>query len=977
MNLWRVRPVSIAVLLVVALSATARAASVGRDLEEVWLDLGGTWRIAYDAADVGLRDNWHKQPPTDLHPIRVPSCFEETRQGAGYDGVVWYFHRFTIPEDFRDKALYLEFGAVNYACRAWLNGVAIGRHEGGYHRFRLSLGAVARIGQSNQLVVRVVDPGRKPVDGLTLRAIPHGKESWYFNFGGVYGPVRLLGKPAVSIEDIFVIANADSGNVTVQMEIEKKDEVKGDTLLRVEIFKIRPKEEAAKAEALHRLEACATHEQKAFLELGTNRVTVELKVEAPRLWSLDDPFLYRLTATAGTFSRKSVGFGFRSFTIENGEFRLNGKRIFIKAVLYQPYYPATLGYPASAEFVRREVAMIKTAGFNLVRFHAAAAPPGFLQEADKTGLMVLEEPSLGWVYGPVEKITDPCLAEVAAMVRRDRNHPSVVAWGTISQSGGDLAQIADQLARHALELDPTRPVFGNWPALWVEASERACFVYLPGRDGALAIAGGQIFPSAPLSDEDYNDLSALGTSSSLVFVSALGSGGVTNLPTCLDGFGGRDYLEDYELLKGSRENAAKDFSEYRLSEFVDDLGSLCRVCQDAQAAAAVEMIEALRSNPDVDGYCYSQWRDAAWESGPGVVDVWGNPKQPHRAFNRLNQPVYITLRLIPSSTGLDRPVRVLAAIINDGALSGRCSVEFALRRADGRDLRVLKVTVELDEIRTVTLLEPIALRVDGPTGLCRLSAGLFDPSGKKVAENERRFLYVSSEQWDLSEYDLLAIAPGPRRRSILASSGVRLLAPPALPRSRTVLVSARGPAWTSLQRFEPLAESLEWINREGGTLLLDCSGGLDPAVERVLLLRAETTRALGGFIGKFLLARFSRRIGWFPTHPVMTGEYRSVIPRFALVPEQHDWRAEIALVDGYGRFGGFAWAEKRWGAGRVVPFTLPILDIVDRDPTARLMFYSFLKYYSEHPRIAGPGDLDRRLFMDRFEGKGETLDNDR
>jgi len=446
---------------------------------------------------------------------------------------------------------------------------------------------------------------------------------------------------------------------------------------------------------------------------------------------------------------------------------------------------------------------------------------------------------------------------------------------------------------------------------------------------------------------------------------------LTNLHTCLDGFGGRDYLDDYKLLKRYRDRAERDFSDYRLSEFVENLAGLCRACQDAQAAAATDMIEALRANPDVDGYCYSQWRDAAWECGPGVVDVWGNPKQPYEAFKRLNQPVNLALRLLRGATNLDRPVEVEAAIINEGVLSGRCIVQFVLHGVDGRNLHEAKVAVELDKARRVTFTEPISFAISGPTGLCRLSAQLLDPSGAKAAEAERQFLYVSGEQWDLSQYDVLAIAPEPRRRSALAASGLRLLAPPALPQSRTVLVSAQGPVWTSPRQFEPLAESLEWINREGGTLLLDCSAGIDPAVERVRLFRGKTTTAVGGFLGKFLLVRFSRRLGWTPARQAMTGEYRSIMPRLALVPEQRDWRADIVLVDGYGRFGGFALAEQRWGAGRVVLFTLPILNILDRDPTARLMLSGLLSYYGEHPRIASPGELDRRLLLARFEGSGE------
>lgn len=948
-------------LFLAILSINTSSAPVVWDLDEVSLDLEGMWKIAYDPENAGLQQGWLKSRPAKLYDIKVPSCFEETREGAGYDGVVWYYHHFTIPDEFRDKALYLDFGAVNYACRVWLNGVAISNHEGGYHRFRFPLGSAARLKEANELVVRVVDPGRKPVDGLTLRAIPNGKESWYFNFGGIYRSVHLLGKPPASIEDIAIVADPATGKITVQLDIEKRQGAPSDLPLQIKIVPVRDQGR----------EIAAT-EQKPSLNQGKNQVRVELQVAKPDLWSPDNPYLYRLNATLGKLSHKTADFGFRSFTIENGEFRLNGKPMFIKAVLYQPYYPATLAYPPSEDFVRREVQMMKEAGFNLVRCHAAVAPPLLLRLADEVGLMVLEEPSLGWVNGPLDTIAKACLAEVNDMAVRDRNHPSVIAWGTISQGGGDLSKMVDLLARRALQIDPTRPVFGDWPARWIEASGRGCFAYLPGNSEPLAVGGGQMFLHTPMSEDEYRRLSTLGTTSSLNFVAAVGSGGMTNLRDAVNRFGGRDFLEDFRLMKRYQENAEKDFSRYRLQEVFWNLDNLFNIVQGAQRDAAAEMIEALRANPNVDGYCYSQWRDAAWECSGGVVDVWGNQKRVMEILRRVNEPTHIVLRCTPASTCLDRPVRVQAVVINEGVLSGSCRVEFVMYRADGRELPRQKVSVELADKRRITSLAPIECRMEGPTGFCRVRAEFYDPTNKKVSETEQRFLYVNSEQWDLSKYELMAIDASPARRTVLAASGVRLLSPPGWPRSRIVLAKAGGPTWQNRQRFEPVAEVLEQISREGGTLLLDCSDGIDSAAERIRLLSGKTVRTTSGFVGKFFLAGGPQWFNWFRQREAMTAELRTVIPQTAFFTEESAWHPQIAVVDGYGRFGGFACAERYWGAGRVIAFTLPLFDLVDRDPTARLLCSNLLRFCTDSQRIAGPGDLDRNRLLAQFEGRGDV-----
>jgi len=947
-------------------SSSVHGASAVRNLGEVSLDLSGDWKIAYDRENAGLQQGWQNKRPGTLYDIRVPSCFEETREGAGYDGVVWYFTQFTVPDEFTNKSLYIAFGAVNYACRVWLNGVEIGGHAGGYHRFRLPLGSAARPKDSNQLAVRVVDPGRTPVDGLTLRGIPSGKESWYFNFGGIYRPVHLIGLPPLSVEDVAVVADAKTGRVAVEVEIAKQAGAPANVPLQIKIVSVRDQSKVI-----------ASAEQRPALESATNRAKIELTVPNPELWSPESPALYVLTATLGEFSQRAVEFGFRSFTIESGEFRLNGKPVFIRSVLYQPYYPMTLANPPTEDFVRREVEMMRETGFNLVRIHAAVAPPALLRRADQLGLMVIEEPSLGWVYGPLDQIANPCLAEATEMVRRDRNHPSVVAWGTISQGGGDLAKMGELLARRVLQIDPTRPVFGDWPARWVEAAAKACFVYLPDRAEPLAIGGGQMFPRSPLSDEDAGRLNTIGTTASLDFLAAVGSGGVANLRSDLNRFGGREFLEDYQVLRRYLDGAMKDFAGHRMQEMANGLDGLLQEGQEAQEAGSVELIETLRSNPNLNGYCYSQWRDAAWESGPGVCDTFGNFKQVAQALRRVNQAVSVVLRFTPAATCLDRPVQVRAWVINDARLSGQGRLEVALYRADGRELPRQKVPVELSDARRVTPLALGDLRMDGPTGFCKVRVELYDASNKKLAETERRLLYVAAEQWDLSKYDLLAVEPTAARRSILAASGVRVLSPPSWPRSRTVLVPASGPIWQSRDRVEPLAELLEGIGAEGGTLLLDCSAGLDPAVGRMRLLDGKAVRNTGGFLGRFCFVGAPPWLGWwFPSRHPMMGEYRSVIPQTAIMTDAREWAPQMAVVDGYARFGGFAMAERYWGAGKVIAFTLPIFDLVDRDPTARLLCGCLLRYCGEHQRSAAPGIFERRQLMARFEGSGETVGSD-
>jgi len=949
-------------------SAPADGASIERDLGELRLDLGGNWKIVLDGDNVGLGRGWWKKPPPggEVRSIQVPSCFEKTHWGAGWDSVVWYYHDFEIPRDFRGKDLYIEFGAVNYACRAWLNGTEIGRHEGGYHGFRFSLKGAAKIGATNHLVVRVVDPGKEPVDGLTLRSIPNGKESWYFNFGGIYRPVVLVGKPPVSVEDVFVAADPKTGKVSAGVEIARRADGPSSVALELKVTKEQPGGDSRKI--------LASLEKRLVLEPGANRIKAELEVANPAAWSPDSPNLYKLTARAGDFSRKSVVFGFRSFEIKNGRFYLNGRPIFVRGVVYQPYFPRTLAYPPSKGFTRREVSMMKQAGFNLVRCHAGVAPPELLDAADRGGLMVIEEPSLGWVYGPLDAIAKPSLAEVEGMVRRDRNHPCIVAWGTISQGGGDLAKMGDLLARRALQLDPTRPVFGDWPARWVEDSEPdACKVYLPGSTEPVPISGGQIFPTVPVSEQTRERLNTLGTTGSLNFVSAVGSGGMPDFGRCLEGFQGRDYLEDYRLVRRYRDNAQKDLDTFRLNRIFGNIGEIARQSQRVQAKAAQKIIGALRTNPNLAGYCWSQWRDAAWECNTGVVDFWANPKTVFDKLRNTNRPVSLALEIKPDAARLDDPVAIRAVAINDARVKGTYEVALEIRRPDRRVVKERKAKIRLYPGARLVPLSVMRLHLSGgPSGFWIVRARLTAPSGKKVAEIERRFLYVGRKEWDLSNYDILAVGVGSKERSVLAASGLMVLAPPAWPKSKIAAAPARGAIWRDRARFEPVADALEQINREGGALLLDCSKGLDPAVERLHILQeGKLNPTAGGFIGKFLLVRSTSRFAWFPVPKAMAEEFGSVAPRTAVFTREPTWEPYIAVVDGYGRFGGYVWAEKPWGAGRIVLLTLPIFEKADLDPTAHLLLLDLLRYYSSHSRMGAPGPVSRETLLDQFETGGD------
>ncbi|MFO0984236.1 MAG: glycoside hydrolase family 2 TIM barrel-domain containing protein [Planctomycetota bacterium] len=456
------------------------------------LSLNGAWQIRYDPRNRGLEQGWAEQPPTGgWYEERVPACIEEYETGAGYDGVVWYRTTFTVPASWQFEHLWLRFTQVNYRTTAWLNGTALGTHDGGYTPFRFELTASVQPGE-NHLLLRVVDPGAKEVDGLKLSSHPHAKEDWYFNHGGVIGDVTLVPTRALAIDDVFVAGDPERGRADLQVRLLGRlaDAVPDTIMVRAELLPEDGVEQLAAAEVA--------------AQGSDDTVALSLPIDRAARWSLEHPKLYDVRVTlarAGeVLDQRLVRTGFRTFTVQGNRFELNGKPILLRGVLYQPYYPGTLARPPSADWVERDVDRALDAGFNLMRQHERIAPRALVEYADRKGMLLFSEPSIGWLAGAASagELAPLCLQEVRGLIERDRNSPSVVMWGMLNEGSGQAHALEDRLTAFARSLDPTRIVCddsGGWqngayylaPHSMTHVAYDDVHAYLPHPERAVAL----------------------------------------------------------------------------------------------------------------------------------------------------------------------------------------------------------------------------------------------------------------------------------------------------------------------------------------------------------------------------------------------------------------------------------------------------------------------------------------------------------
>ena len=363
-----------------------------------------------------------------------------------------YRRRFTVPAGWNGREIAIRFGAVNYFCRARLNGAALGEHEGGYLPFEFILPPAALDGE-NLLEIEVTLPtsDRSAYPAWPITEVPHGKQSWYGPIGGIWQSVELEARDRRHIRHVSVRAEL-SGTVRVEVLLSAAGP---DAVLRAEII-----DPDGRAVAASEMAAAATP------------VMLPLTVAAPRPWSLDSPSLYRLR-TVLQFGGAPVDavvetFGFRTIAARNGQLFLNGEPLYLRGALDQDYYPAGIASPPSLAFLEDQVAKAKALGLNCLRCHIKIPDPRYLEVADRLGMLVWSElPSVGlFTAASAQRMRDT----LDGMIARDLNHPSIIAWTIINEDWGTrLVEDADhrRWLRETFDWlkarDPTRLVVDNSP----------------------------------------------------------------------------------------------------------------------------------------------------------------------------------------------------------------------------------------------------------------------------------------------------------------------------------------------------------------------------------------------------------------------------------------------------------------------------------------------------------------------------------
>jgi Glycosyl hydrolases family 2, sugar binding domain/Glycosyl hydrolases family 2, TIM barrel domain len=476
-----------------------------------WLNLNGTWAFRLDPADAGLTAGWQRSGPPDAGRIIVPFSWASPASGVADTSYIgWYARDIRVPQAWQGRRVFLVIGASDWRTTAWLDGHELGTHDGGYTPFEFELTPLvgSAAGDTHRLVIRVDDAPRP----FKLE----GKQG-YGNARGIWQTVYLeaRGTPPLRWLHFF----PEPGRAVPGG--------KGEPHVHVDARLLEP--------APRRLVLTLTFDDAPLppvtwpIPRGADSVAFDVAVPDPHLWTLDDPFLYTVSASVtaqgpapASFAPDSVAsyFGMRSLSVvtlpggTNRYVALNGRPIYLQLALDQAFHPTGFYTFPSDSFVRDEILRAKQIGLNGLREHVKVEAPRKLYWADRLGLLIMADVPNSWGE-PDLAMRHEVESTLSGMIARDENHPAIFAWVTFNEAWGlttregkrevylpETRRWVTSIYHLAKTLDPTRLVDDNSPCCGrghTVTDLNSWHQYLPGYawDDYLRVASDSTYPGSP------------------------------------------------------------------------------------------------------------------------------------------------------------------------------------------------------------------------------------------------------------------------------------------------------------------------------------------------------------------------------------------------------------------------------------------------------------------------------------------------
>lgn len=387
------------------------------DFTEGWKFYLGDDSIAYNAQYddakwriLDLPHDWSIEADFSLKNPATPGG------GALPGGIGWYRKDFVVDKSDEGKNVYIDFDGIYWNSKVWINGHLLGERPNGYISFRYDLTPYIKVGERNVIAVRV-DNSKQP------------NSRWYSG-SGIYRNVRLVTTNALHVDlwgTYVTTPTVTKDNAEIKIETNIKNS--SDLSQTFELYSILIDKDGKEIAGINNSESVGVGEN-----ISMNQ---SLKVSNPILWSIDNPYLYkivtRIEQNGKLVDEYETPLGIRYFSFDpNKGFFLNGESVKIKGVCNH-HDLGFLGAAVNTRAIERQLEILKEMGCNGIRTSHNPPAPELLDLCDKMGFIVMDEAFDMWrkkksPYDYSQYFPEWHERDLTDLILRDRNHPSIFMW---------------------------------------------------------------------------------------------------------------------------------------------------------------------------------------------------------------------------------------------------------------------------------------------------------------------------------------------------------------------------------------------------------------------------------------------------------------------------------------------------------------------------------------------------------------------
>ncbi|HYC87388.1 MAG TPA: glycoside hydrolase family 2 TIM barrel-domain containing protein [Chryseosolibacter sp.] len=421
-------------------------------VRDTWINLNGLWDYAITPLEAANPESYQGKI---LVPFAAESSLSGVAKTVGKEKHLWYRRTFTLPANFKNKNALLHFGAVDWMCDVFVNGVKVGSHEGGYDPFWFDITGLLTRSGPQEIIVSVWDPSD---DGPQPRGkqVKNPNSIWYTPVTGIWQTVWVEAVPKTYITSIRPTPDIDRGSLAVKVS-------------------------AAKLQQGDRVKAFAWDGENLVAQQEGDPGQVVLNIPNAKRWSPENPFLYDLRVVllrkGKVVDEVKSYFGMRKISMApdaSGIQRmlLNNEFVFQYGPLDQGWWPDGLYTAPSDDALKFDIEKTKEMGFNMIRKHVKVEPARWYYHCDRLGMLVWQDMPSGdmgnrWDsrVGTIGLATDKeRTPESEAIFRKEwkaimdatYHFPSIVVWVPFNEAWGQFK--TKDIVEWTKSYDPSRLV---------------------------------------------------------------------------------------------------------------------------------------------------------------------------------------------------------------------------------------------------------------------------------------------------------------------------------------------------------------------------------------------------------------------------------------------------------------------------------------------------------------------------------------